>query len=322
LSLAAASWRAIGTTVDVLVLDGDVDLARAAVTLVLDAADRAYSRFRADSELSRIQARPEAEVTVSALLGEAIDAALRGARLTDGLVDPTIGRALRLAGYDADFRSLLDRSEPLVARIEAIPGWRAITWDPSHRRLRLPAGIELDLGATGKALIVDRAVVAAAAAVGPAAGVLVSVGGDIAIAGRLPDDGWRILLAEDSATPPDAGGEVVSIRDGALATSSTVVRRWRRGAVSLHHLIDPRTGAPAAGPWRTATVAAATCVDANVAATAAIVLGDEAVAWLEATGLPARLVAIDGRVERVGGWPLPDLAVIASTGPAGQTATA
>jgi len=98
---------------------------------------------------------------------------------------------------------------------------------------------------------------------------------------------------------------VVAIETGALATSSTTVRRWRRGDRILHHLVDPRTGGPVVSPWRTASVVAASCVDANTAATAAIVLGDSAIAWLDAAGLAARLVAEDGSITRVGGWPEP-----------------
>ena len=136
-------------------------------------------------------------------------------------------------------------------------------------------------------------------------GVLVSLGGDIAVAGTPPDGDWRVLVAEDSEAPADGPGEVVAIRTGAIATSSTTVRRWRRGDRALHHLIDPRTGAPVESPWRTASVVAATCVDANTAATAAIVLGDAALDWLGSTGLVARLVSTDGEVVRVGGWPEP-----------------
>lgn len=311
--VASASWPAIGTHVEVLVSDGDVDAARGAVEGVIDAADRTYSRFRPDSELSRIVASGGRETVVSALLARALDAAARGAALSAGVVDPTVGRALRLAGYDADFQLIADRHEPIVLRVEAAPGWRSVAWDPGSRRLRVPAGVELDLGSTGKALVADLAAAAAFETVAtgpgtgePGVGVLVSVGGDLATAGSPPPDGWRVLVTDDSGTAPDAGGEVVAIRDGALATSSTTVRRWRRGEVRLHHLIDPRTGRPAESRWRTASVTAGTCVDANIAATAAIVLGDVALDWLGRSGLAARLVAVDGEIVRVGGWPAPD----------------
>jgi thiamine biosynthesis lipoprotein len=168
--------------------------------------------------------------------------------------------------------------------------------------------VELDLGSTGKGLAADLAAAAALAAIRAGrdpdrGGALVSLGGDIAVGGTPPAGGWRILIAEDSETPADSAGEVVAIESGAIATSSTTVRRWQRGERTLHHVIDPRTGGPVDSPWRTASVVAATCVDANTAATAAIVLGDRAIAWLEAVRLPARLVALDGTVTRLNGWP-------------------
>ncbi len=301
-----AAWRAIGTEIRVLVAGGPLAPARDAVARIVEAADAAYSRFRADSELSRIIAGDGRPAVVSPLLARAIDAALRAAALTDGIVDPTVGRALRLAGYDGDFGVVAARSGPIVLRVAAAPGWRAIGWDPVRRRLRVPAGVELDLGSTGKALISDLGASAALEALPPGAGVLVSAGGDIATGGIAPDGGWRVLMAEDSGSPLDGPGEVVAIAGGALATSSTTVRRWRRGDLVLHHLIDPRTGRPADGPWRTVSTVASSCVDANTAATAAIILGSEAVPWLERTGFPARLVAVDGSVLGLNGWPATD----------------
>jgi thiamine biosynthesis lipoprotein len=121
------------------------------------------------------------------------------------------------------------------------------------------------------------------------------------VAGRPPEDGWTVRVAE--RPEEDGSGSVVVIRDGGLATSSSLLRRWRRAGVDQHHIIDPRTGRPAAEHWRTATVCAASCVDANAASTAAIVLGAGAAAWLDGLGLPSRLVDRDGRVSTVGGWP-------------------
>ena len=112
-------------------------------------------------------------------------------------------------------------------------------------------------------------------------------------------------IAEDSRAPITRDGETIAIRSGGVATSSTTVRRWRRGGIELHHIIDPATGLPAIGPWRTVSVVAGNCVDANIAATAAIVRGVTATAWLESAGLPARLVDRSGDVRRVGGWPSP-----------------
>ena len=93
---------------------------------------------------------------------------------------------------------------------------------------------------------------------------------------------------------------------GGLATSSVTCRRWRRAGRELHHIVDPRTGYPARGPWRTVTVAAASCAEANAASTAAIIAGEQAPAWLTVQGLPSRLVAHDGTVVRCCGWPAAD----------------
>lgn len=302
--VASAHWRTLGTYAYLLVCGGDLDRARDAVLGLLDEVDRAFSRFRPDSELSQLNGLGGRSFVAGLLFGQAIESGIRAGRLSDGFVDPTVGRAMRLAGYDDDFSRLSPRSDPPTIRLEPVPSWRAIDYDARSREVRLRPGVELDLGSTGKALASDLAAPAALDA-GGAAGVLVSLGGDIATAGRAPAGGWRILVAEDSSTPVDAPGEVVAIAGGALATSGTTVRRWMRGGVELHHLIDPHTGEPAESPWRTASVIAGSCVDANIAATASIVRGAAAIDWLDALGLPARLVAVDGEVVRIGGWPAP-----------------
>ncbi len=300
--VTTATWRALGTNAHLLVLEGDLARARSAVAALLDEVDLAYSRFRSDSELSRLNAAAGRPFVASRLFAQAIESSIRAGRLSDGLVDPTVGRAMRLAGYDDDFSRLDQRTEPLHIRLEPVPGWQAIHFDSRTREVRLSAGVELDLGSVGKALASDLAA-AAALESGRAGGVLVSLGGDIATAGSAPEGGWRILVAEDSSTPIDADGEVIAISGGAVATSGTTVRRWIRGDVAAHHLIDPRTGAPADSPWRTASVIAATCVDANIASTAAIIRGASAIPWLEDLDLPARLVSAEGEIVRVGGWP-------------------
>lgn len=307
--ILAAHWRALGTNVDLLVLDGDLDAATQAVETVLHDVDRTYSRFRIDSELMFLNRNAGQVVSMSPLLNEAIGAAIRAARLTDGLCDPTIGRALLRLGYDDDFAVIAARSEPIFLQLERVPGWRTLEHDADAATLRAPRGVELDLGSTGKALAADLAAAAAIDAMG-SGGVLVSLGGDIAIAGTVPAEGWAIRVADDSGTVLDAVlpadlAEVIVIREGALATSSTTVRKWRRGAIEAHHIIDPRTGMPARSPWRTVTAVAATCVDANAAATAGLIRGDDAPRWLASIGLAARFVAAHGAVTRAGGWPKP-----------------
>ncbi len=276
----------------------------AAVDDVLAALDLQASRFRPDSEISRIHRAGGGRFMLSDGLAEAIGVALAAARWTAGLVDPTIGKALISLGYDRDFGALEQDSDQPVGVPAPVPGWQSVELD--GRVLRLPAGVRLDLGATAKGLGSDRAARAALAAVGPVGGVLISLGGDIAIAGQPPRDGWPILVADGPAPVGSAQVQTVRLGAGAVATSSITCRGWNRAGQSLHHILDPRTGLPAAGPWRTVSAAATTCAEANAAATAAIVAGEAAVEWLSSADIPARLVGRDGQVRRIGGWPEQD----------------
>jgi thiamine biosynthesis lipoprotein len=167
--------------------------------------------------------------------------------------------------------------------------------------VRVSRGVTLDLGATAKALAADRAAASAREATG--AGVLVSVGGDIATAGGAPAGGWRIRVTDDHRAEDTAPGQSITLWGGGLATSSTTTRRWRTESGAAHHLVDPATGRPADGPWRTVSVTAATCLDANIASTAAIIRGERAAQWLESLGLPSRLVSVEGGVRHLAGWP-------------------
>ena len=303
-------FRALGTYGELL-LHGEPAALGTAVRLLraeLAAVDLACSRFRADSELLAVNAHAGEPVPVSPLLAEAIAVALTAAEQTGGDVDPTLGGALTAAGYDADYAALPPDGPPVAPSPPPRPGaWREIELDRAAGILTVPPGVALDLGATAKALAVDRIAAAVAAATG--AGVLVNVGGDLAAAGPLPPDGWPVRLTDDterdSADParPGRTGPVVQMHGGGLATSSTVVRRWRRGSRLYHHVLDPRTGLPAEPVWRTVTVTAASCVDANTASTSAIVRGRAALQWLSALGLPSRLVDGGGGVHRVAGWP-------------------
>jgi thiamine biosynthesis lipoprotein len=297
-----ASFRALGTTAAVAVADPSArDDAVALVAAELAAVDRACSRFREDSELLRVVRARGRAVHVSPLLIAAVAAALAAAGAPDGLVDPPLGRALRLAGDDAPFRLVATRdAETFVARFERVPGWSVVEVDADAQTVAVPDSVELDLGATAKAFAADRCAQLASSLCG--CGVLVSLGGDVAIAGNPPDEGWAVGIADDhAATRADT---TVAIRGGGLATSSTSVRRWRSGATALHHLIDPRTGRPVDSCWRTASVAAASCLDANVASTAAIVLSRDAPTWLEERGLDARLIGEDGQIVTTCRWPV------------------
>lgn len=267
----------------------------------LAAIDRACSRFREDSELTAANQAAGGWVPASPLFMDALEVGLRAAHQSDGAVDPTLGVTMRLLGYDRDFTAVAPEGPPLRLVVAPAPAWRQAVVDRQRSRVRVPAGVELDLGATAKALAADRAAARAARATG--AGVLVNLGGDVAVAGRPPAGGWRVHVTDDHRSEPDAPGQTVSIASGGLATSSVTTRTWRRGGDTVHHVVDPGTGRPVAGPWRTASVAAATCVDANTAATAALVKGEAAPAWLASQRLPARLVGPSGDVVTVAGWP-------------------
>jgi thiamine biosynthesis lipoprotein ApbE len=324
-SVGFSAWTALGFLVQLVVTDsGAVASARELLETDLLALDLACSRFRSDSELVAVGkaargAAREVTVTVSPLLAEAVAVSLRAAQLTDGDVDPTVGGALAALGYDRDFAELAAGEPggdglavadatvtPLRGRLGArvIPGWRAVRVDLTRMRLTVPAGVQLDLGATVKGWAADRSSARIAERLG--CGVLVSLGGDTAVAGEPPAGGWRIRVQDRTTLPgepPGGPSQVVTIRDGGLATSSTAARRWRRGGDILHHILDPRTGRPAAAVWRTVSVAAGSCADANTAATAAIIRGRQAPPWLTGLKLPSRLVAQDGTVLTLAGWP-------------------
>ena len=301
-TVAVAERAALGTSARVAVWPPEsLAGALAAVDDVLDALDRQASRFREDSEISWIHRSGGGLLMLSDGLAEAIGVALETARWTGGLADPTVGAALISLGYDRDFAAIdPERREP-SGPVAPAPGWDRVRLDGPL--LRLPAGVRLDLGATAKGLGSDRAVRAAMAANGQAGGVLVSLGGDMAIAGLPPRGGWPILVADEPGPAGTSGAQQVRLASGAVATSSTTCRRWRRAGQVLHHIVDPRTGLPADGPWQMVSVAAATCADANAAATASIVAGAAAEEWLASAGLPARLVSHDGQVRYTGGWP-------------------
>jgi thiamine biosynthesis lipoprotein len=296
---ASTAFRALGTTAEVLVTD-PARLGTAVELLheELAAVDEACSRFRADSEISRLHEAAGRQVRIGPLLAEALAAALRAARLTGGLVDPTVGTAVRALGYDRDFAAVTDGP---LGPVAPAPGWHRVLFDPMRELAVLPRGVHLDLGATAKALAADRAARRIRLATG--CGTLVNLGGDLRIEGPAPEGGWRVAIGDDHAGAVTRPDTTVALSGGGLATSGTVRRRWRRGGRTVHHIVDPRTGDVPRPCWQTVSVAAKSTVDANTASTAAIVLGAAAPEWLADRGLPARLVGVGGDVVTTPGWP-------------------
>jgi thiamine biosynthesis lipoprotein len=291
-----STWRTWSTYVQLCVSDERMLLRAEVLTRrLLGAIDRTCSRFRDDSDLSRLNATPGQWVEVDPLLVEATRVAVDAARITDGLVDPCVGRALVTWGYDVDLELLVQRPAPAVLDREPPADWREIRWDVDA--LWIPPSCLLDLGATAKAWAADLVAETVSAELG--VGVLISLGGDVRVVSS-EDISWPIRVTE---TEGGAVGQTVDLRGGGMATSTILARRWRTEDGWAHHLIDPRTGAPVAGDVRTASALGETAVGANVASTAALVLGSAAEAWLAERGVHARLVLADGSVRRVGGWP-------------------
>ena len=296
MSTAAVEWELWSTRARLVVTNpGVLSSARELVESYLAQVDDAANRFREDSEISRLTERA-GWVTLSPTMTHLLEEALAAARMTDGDVDPTVGGAVRRLGYDRDLRLVTADGGPVRAVISPVPGYRSLRLDGS--RLHKAAGVELDLGATAKAVAADRAAALVHGALGT--GVLVSLGGDIATAGAAPGSGWQVHVQDRDEDP---WTQVELPAGSAIATSSTVARQWRRGGRTLHHVVDPRTGQPARPVWRSVTVAADTCVRANAVTTAALVRGARAVDWVRGLGLPARFLRADGVLVHTDGWP-------------------
>jgi thiamine biosynthesis lipoprotein len=304
----AHRFRALGTYVH-LATTADLDAAVPLAQRILAEVDRTCSRFRSDSDLAVANARAGRWTDVDPLLAAAVAVAVDAAHETDGLVDPCLGRCLVALGYDDDFarvsaRPALAPGQTAGGPPPAPPGaWRQVAVDPAGA-VFVPEGVQLDLGATAKAWASDLVALTLVEDLG--GDVLVSLGGDVRIAGegRIP---WPVVVTEHPDGEQDElDPELVTLGGGGLATSSTQVRRWTSAGVVRHHLVDPASGRPVEEHWRTVTATGPTCVAANVASTAAIVLGRRAEAWLAARAVDARLVSTDGQVRRVGGWPRPD----------------
>ena len=315
----AVTFPAIGTTNAILVTDPRTlpEATRYAKAHLAELA-RAASRFRPDSEVSLLAARsadaPDATVTaqISPLFVDYLRAARHAARISGGLVDFTVGSAVVASGYDTDMDLVRARCTPYdssaarggrAAAAPDVPGWQRVLLD--RRRLTVPRGTLIDLGATAKAHAADT--IARRLAERLPGGYLVNLGGDIATAGDLPEGGWLVGVggrsAAAGAAADDTAAQVVALRHQGLTTSSTRLRRWATTTGEAHHIVDPRTGRPAPITWALVSCVGATALEANTASTASIVLGTDAPEWLRRHDIPARLEALDGTVATTPGWP-------------------
>jgi FAD:protein FMN transferase len=291
-------FAAMGTTVSV-VTEAEATGAGDAVERLFAEWEQCLSRFRPDSDLSRLNARAGKPATVRPLLFDVLSAALRAARATAGLYDPTLLRTLERLGYDRSFELLAQgASETPTGTSHALGGWRGIELDPRTRTVTLPAGVGVELGGIAKGMAVDAAIERLRSLGARAA--MVSAGGDLRVHG-LPEGMASWPIAVDGG----AGPLTVALTHGALATSGIAKRRWRQGTAERHHLLDPRDGKPSRSGLWSVTVAAATCGQAEVGAKTAFILGPRAgIEFLERKGLAGLLVGRFGASWRCGSWPV------------------
>ncbi|HEU4793173.1 MAG TPA: FAD:protein FMN transferase, partial [Nitrolancea sp.] len=241
-SIHRHAFRTMGTTVEMILVGGDLTDALGAFALAETLAkqwERTFSRFRPDSELSQLNARAGTPVTASADLFTCVSAAVTASRQTAGIFDPTILPALLAIGYDRTFVEIAsDVTDPPVP--VQVPGPAGIQLDPTTRTITLPPDVRIDLGGIAKGMYAD--VLADQLAGWP--GGAVSAGGDLRVWGISPSrDHWPVGVEDPSQ--PDRDVALIVLNDGGVATSGTRRRSWRRGRQIVHHLIDPRTGAPA-----------------------------------------------------------------------------
>jgi FAD:protein FMN transferase len=239
--------------------------------------DGTFSRFRPESELSRLNECSSGFVGASPIFVGVLRLALDAARRTDGLVDPTLGAAIEAAGYDRDFAGLADDERPPGPSVQG--SWRQVRF--AGALVFRPPGTKLDLNCVVKGLAVDAALQRLSGE------GFVAAGGDIAVRG--------------AAVVGLRGGSSLTLRNGGLATSGTTSRHWLRSGETQHHLIDPGTGRPSTSPWTEVTVAAGSCLEADIAAKAAFLLGEPGPDWLDERGLPGRFLRADEEIEN-GAW--------------------
>jgi thiamine biosynthesis lipoprotein len=260
----------------------------------IERADAAVNRFLPDSEISRLNRDGELH-DVSDDFFRFLDAARYAYEITDGLCDPAVAGALAAWGYAMDFDDI-----PHDVVVQPSPRTHGIgSWEITPSERYISSCCPLDFGASAKALVVDLVV----ADIASFSDVLVEIGGDVGASTSLGGGEWTVGVAPDG---PVADAPQISIRSGGVATSTTTYRTWSTDRGRAHHIIDPRTGAPAESTWRAASIAAETCVDANAYATATFLWNDEAPWHIAQSGWAGRLVDRNGEILTVGSWPRED----------------
>lgn len=269
------AWPAMGTDCRIVVVgEADVVWAGAGRGVVLvDRLERRWSRFRVDSDVSRINAASGRPVPVARETLDAVDAALDARRRTDGRFDPTVLAALVAAGYDRTFEEV-SAGVPASGGALPRPAGARVDVDRQAGTVAVQTGAGVDLGGIGKGLAADLVCADVLARPG-VDGVCVDLGGDVRVAGRSPSDaGWGIEV-DDPFHPGGRPLALIALEEGAVCTSTTARRRWRGSDGDVrHHVIDPATGSPATTPVVAATAVAGAAAEAEIDATLALLTGD------------------------------------------------
>lgn len=288
------SFRAMGTNM-LACLDADSDQVPGILAQVpgwFEGWEQTLSRFRLDSELSRLNRLVGHPVPVSDALWQVFQASLDAAAMTDGLVTPTVAESMLEFGYDRDFDLLagthIPPRSPVLTEIRPLS---AVTWDEAGRTLCLPEGVQLDFGGVAKGWAAHQAMLRLSE-YGPA---LMNAGGDVASSGPLRNGGsWEISIINPFTRREEDSLGTILLRGEAVATSGTDRRRWLQGGFLRHHIIDPHTGLPAQTDVLSATVVAPTVLEAEAAAKSALIRGSQAgIAWIDAEPRLAGLLILE-----------------------------
>ncbi|MCL5077312.1 MAG: FAD:protein FMN transferase [Actinobacteria bacterium] len=263
--------------------------------------DETASRFRSDSELMTIfNGSRRSDIKVSPLLFDAITAAMFGAGMSNGYVDPTVARSLVALGYDRDFRLISQKgSREASIRVVLPKGYSRVRLNSEQKTISVAEGVTFDLGATGKAFLADRIKTAIEAELEEA--VLVNLGGDISASTLDNGKYWTINITDDCSLDPWASGLSIGICGGGITTSSTTTRKWTAGGREIHHIIDPFNGTPAETEFYAVTALAGSALDANIATTGTLAMGKSGREWLARLRLPAMARGARGDFY-FGGW--------------------
>jgi thiamine biosynthesis lipoprotein len=289
-------FSAMNTVVRLVAFSADAGAAFEDAERYFASFEARFSRFLADSELSQLNRAGGRAFAASADMIELLTLAMAMRERTGGIFDPFVLPALEHAGYDRSFELIAEDATNGVAPTAA-PSAR-VEMDTGGT-VRLAAGVRIDLGGIGKGYCVDRV----AEKLAGVRDFVVDAGGDIAARGRGPDgDGWVIAVADPFDDVRDIGS--VRLHDEAIATSTTMRRRWRCGGEIRHHIMDPRTGRSAVSDLVQVSVIARSAAEADVYAKAALILGSiEGATLLRDAGLAALLVDGRSRCSTIGNWP-------------------